>query len=147
MIGVRDITNTSMSDSWYTNREASQVWGFITQIDFVVNVLAKEGKRFLPLFGRVRNASIRFNYDFRILWWTRRSRVQKIAPAKQLYTCFIFWLGQSNLASFDDEDYADQKIKPDASSKRKFYWRIVKTCMNLRSCWQRLTAWNGCSGK
>lgn len=24
------------------------------------------------------------------------------------------------MASFDDEDYADQKIKPDASSKRKF---------------------------
>jgi hypothetical protein len=43
--------------------------------------------------------------------------VQKIAPAKLLYTCFIFWLGQSNLASSDDEDYADQKIKPDASTK------------------------------
>jgi MFS family permease len=41
----------------------------------------------------------------------------KNSASKTTLYLFIFWLRQSNLASSDDEDYADQKIKPDASTK------------------------------
>ena len=41
----------------------------------------------------------------------------KNSASKTTLYMFYFWLGRSNLASSDDEDYADQKIKPDASTK------------------------------